>query len=108
MSSIHKQLIRKILSEAPVVDAPVPGEAESEVPVGNVITEPQNNPAGSNQETPSLFEIYPELAQMDPTNACALADYFATMCETQQTQQQVAQQTETVPSYAAQNTPAEF
>lgn len=101
--SLHKHLINSILFEGMDVASPVPGEAPSQVSNQPVITEPTN--AG---QAPDLYELYPDLASVDVTSACTLADFFAGMCEQEQQAQQMQQQAQVVPSVAAMNTPQEF
>lgn len=119
MSNIHKLLIKKLLREGGMVGSPVPGEAPSAMSGGAVLTEPQNNPdpnagqmpmdpAAMQQQMPSLYDLYPDLMQIDPTDATSLAQYFTMVAQQQQQQAQMAQQTQMVPSYGAQGTPQEF
>ena len=98
----HRQLLKRIISEDGVVASPIPGEAPSQVSDQPVITEPTNNP--STEDLPSLYDLYPDLANVDVSSACTLADFFASMCETEQVQKDQ----ELVPSASAVGTPEEF
>lgn len=102
--NIHQALIQKIFFEGMDVASPVPGEAPSQVSTQPVITEPTN--AGGDGS--SIYELYPDLANVDITSACTLADFFASLCEEEQTANQVKQQSELVPSLASVDTPNEF
>lgn len=114
MPNIHKTLIRRLLQENPSVGSPVPGEAPSAMSNQPVLTEPTNvpgqpmNPQMAAGPQPTLYDLYPDLMNINPQDPCSLADYFATMCEQMQQQMQMQQQTAMVPSYAAQGTPNEF
>lgn len=102
--NMHQDRIRRIFCEGMDVAPPIPGEAPSQVSNQSVITEPTN--AGGDGS--SIYELYPDLANVDITSACTLADFFASLCEEEQASNQVQQQSELVPSLAATNTPNEF
>lgn len=106
MYDFHHAILDKILSEDPVVASPIPGEAPSAMSNQPVITEPSND--SSQSETPSIYDLYPELVNVDITSACTLADYFASLCEEEQSAIEAQQQNELVPSLGAINTPDEF
>lgn len=105
--SIHKYIINKAILESTVAP-PIPGEAPANVSNQPVITEPNNSQQSGpdNGQIPAnIYELYPDLVQIDITSPCTLADYFAEMCESQQQQNQ---NVEFVPSMQAKNTSDEF
>lgn len=105
------RLHRLLLHEATAVDQPVPGEADAAVPTEPVITEPEPAPDeadAQDQNAPDIYELYPDLASVDITSPCTLADYFATLCESQQTDQAAQDQADVVPALGDMDTPEEF
>ena len=98
----HAALLRRIFEDDGVVDSPVPGEAPSTVSTEPVITEPENNPGQD------IYSLYPDLANIDITSACSLAEYFAQMCEDERANAEMEQQNQLVPSAANIDTPDEF
>lgn len=103
MRDLHSVILSRIFREGTDVASAVPGEAPSQVPTQPVITEPSNG-AG----TESIYDLYPDLAQVDITSPCTLADFFASMCEADQQQKTAQAQAQIVPSSAAIDTPQEF
>ena len=96
-------IIRRVLVEGQdVVGSAIPGEAPGRMNPQPVLTEPDN---GGGVD---LYGLYPELSQVDPQDPCALADFFAQVCETQHQTVQAQQQTSVVPSLKNINTPNEF
>ena len=99
----HNLLLRRIFSEGDqMVASPVPGEAPSAMSNAPVLTEPENNPGQD------IYSLYPDLAQIDITSACDLAEYFSQMCEDEQNNAALEKQAQMVPSLRNQNTPNEF
>lgn len=98
----HKELLRRIFEDDSAVASPVPGEAPSAVSTDPVITEPENNP------DQDIYSLYPDLANIDITSACSLAEYFSQMCEDERTNAEMEQQAQMVPSVSKVDTPDEF
>lgn len=95
------------LLEAASIDSPIPGEAPANVPDEPVVTEPA--PVSDNSEQNiDIYELYPDLANIDITSPCALADYFATVCENYQADAENQMRSQVVPSLKDMDTPEEF
>ena len=99
----HRKLISSIFREGMDVASAIPGEAPSQVSNQPVITEPANGGG-----TDSIYDLYPDLANVDISSPCTLADYFASLCEEDQQTRAAQEQAKTVPSIAAIDTPNEF
>lgn len=91
----------RIFGEGADVTSAIPGEAPTQMSTQPVITEPAG---GSN----SIYDLYPDLANVDITSPCTLADFFASACEMSQQEQSAKAQAKIVPSMSAVNTPSEF
>lgn len=98
----HRALLRRIFEDDGAVASPVPGEAPSSVSTQPVLTEPENNPGQD------IYSLYPDLANIDITSACSLAEYFAQMCEDERANAEMEQQQQLVPSMSKVGTPDEF
>ena len=85
-----------------MVGSPVPGEAPSAMSNAPVITEPENNPGND------IYSLYPDLAEVDITSACNLAEYFQQLCEDEKNNAALEQQAQNVPSLKNVDTPEEF
>lgn len=103
MPNFTRPSLRRIFHEDVGVASAIPGEAPSQVSDQPVITEPSNG-AG----TDSIYELYPDLAQVDISSPCTLADFFASLCEEDQQNQAAAAQAKIVPSMTAVDTQDEF
>ena len=98
----HKALLRRIFEDDGAIGSPVPGEAPSSMSMQPVLTEPENNPGQD------IYSLYPDLANIDVTSTCSLAEYFAQMCEDERANAEMEQQAQMVPSMAQVDTPNEF
>lgn len=77
MSNFKKQLRSRILNEDETF-APTP------IPQEPVIMEPQTGEDSDDSDEgimPDIYDLYPNLAEIDITDPCSLADFFATVCE---------------------------
>lgn len=102
----HKRMLDRILAEDAVVTSAVPGEAPGEVAVEPVITEPTNNPEEANGF--NIYDLYPDLIDVDVTSPCTLVDYFQSLCDSEIENQEFETQAKFVPSMKSQDTPEEF
>lgn len=103
----HKNLLDYIVFEGTAVGPQSPGEAPTQMANGSVLTEPDNG-SSTGGNPPDLYQLYPDLAQLDVTNPMVLAQYFAQVAQQMQQQMQMQQQQAMVPSLGAVNTPNEF
>lgn len=80
----------------------VPGEAPAALPVEPLLTEPDLNSAEDSENTQEdsidIYELYPDLANVDISSPCTLADFFATLCESDMENQEAEERSIYVPS----------
>lgn len=95
---LKQQILRENSGLAP---APMPEEP--------VLMEPDSG-ADEMDNIPNvdIFELYPDLVNVDITCPCTLSDFFASLCELKMSSDEQAEREEMVPSLADMDSEEEF
>lgn len=99
--------LRRLMEDG--VQEPVPGEAPAEAIPGSVLNEPNVGGGSSGDFSMDDFlQLYPDITSVDITSPCALADYFGSLCDQQQSDMAAEEKAKIVPSSQNVDTPEEF